>query len=84
MEVSLADVSVVLCYLSTTASSALKPKFESELKPRTRVAIESFPVPGWKPSRTVDKGYKQFYLYTMPPEETTEEYPASDAEFDYF
>ncbi len=83
MEVSLADASVVLCYLITSASAALKPKFESELKPGTRVVMESFPVPGWKSIRTADKGCKQFYLYTMPPE-SSEEYPASDADVDLY
>jgi len=68
MEVSLDSASVVLCYLSSSASAALKPKLESELKPGTRVVVESFPVPGWKPARTVDKGYRQFYLYIMPPQ----------------
>jgi ubiquinone/menaquinone biosynthesis C-methylase UbiE len=75
MEVSLADASVILCYLSNSASAALKPKLESELKPGTRVVMESFPVPGWKPIQTFDKGYKHFYLYTMPPE-VSNEYPS--------
>lgn len=71
MEVNLADASVILCYLSSSASAALKPKFESELKPGTRVVIETFPVPGWKPVRTASteyEGYEGFYLYIMPPE----------------
>lgn len=66
MQVSLAEASVVLCYLSSSASVALKPKFESGLKPGTRVVMESFPVPGWKPARTIDKVYRQFYLYIVP------------------
>ncbi len=70
MEASLADASVVLCYLCSTASAALKPKFESELKPGTRVVMESFPVPGWKPVQTTKRGYKEFYLYVMPPQTT--------------
>ena len=68
MEVSLSDATLVLCYLSTNASTALKPRLESELKPGTRVVMETFPVPGWKAVRTLDKGYKHFYLYIMPPE----------------
>jgi ubiquinone/menaquinone biosynthesis C-methylase UbiE len=72
MDVSLADASVILCYLYTTASAALKPKFESELKPSTRVVMEMFPIPGWKPSRVVNRGYKSFYLYVMPPEKNSE------------
>jgi tRNA A58 N-methylase Trm61 len=76
MEANLTEASVVLCYLITSASAALKPKFEAELKPGTRVVMESFPVPGWKSVRTVSKGSKTFYLYVMPPE-PGEDYSAS-------
>jgi len=74
MDVSLTDASVILCYLSISASSALKPKFEAELKTGTKIIMESFPVPNWKPDRIFDRGYKRFYLYTMPPE-FSNEYP---------
>jgi len=65
---NLSDATVVLCYLFTEASEALKPKFKSELQPGTRVVMESFPVEGWKPVQTEERGYKTFYLYVMPPE----------------
>ena len=73
MDVSLADATVVFCYLGFEASGALKPKFERELQPGTKVIMESFPVPGWEPTRhsVVDMGccgYTWFYLYTMPPQ----------------
>ena len=67
MDVSLSEATVVLCYLISAASIALKPKFEAELKSGTRVVMESFPVPGWKPTRTISHNYKTFYLYRMPP-----------------
>ena len=67
MDVDLSPATVVLCYLITAASNALKPKFEAELKPGTRVVMESFPVHGWKPVETRGE-YKAFYLYCMPPE----------------
>jgi SAM-dependent methyltransferase len=73
MDVDLTDATVVLCYLYPTASTALKPKFESELKPGTRIVMESFPVHGWKPVRTKEFGYKTFYLYRMLPEIIDEE-----------
>jgi SAM-dependent methyltransferase len=72
MTVNLSGATVVLCYLFTTASRALKSKFEAELKPGSRVVMESFPVPGWKPAATTPRGYKQFYLYIMPPETMAE------------
>ena len=83
MEVSLSDATLVLCYLSSTASAALKPKLESELKPGTRVVMEMFAVSGWKPVRTISKEHRQFYLYIMPPE-ITEQSPESDERFDPF
>ena len=75
MDADISGATVVLCYLITTASVALKPKFEAELKAGTRVIMESFPVPGWKPVETRTEGYKTFYLYTTPPEITTETAP---------
>jgi SAM-dependent methyltransferase len=67
MDVNLTDATVVLCYLFPSASEALKPKFELELKPGTRIVMESFPIEGWKPVQTEMRGYKTFYLYVMPP-----------------
>ena len=75
MKADLYEATVVLCYLFTTASKALKIKFESELKPGTRVVMESFPIPAWKPLRTTPEGFKQFFLYTMPPEITQNNRP---------
>jgi ribosomal protein L11 methylase PrmA len=72
LDVDLSDATVVLCYLFPSASAALKPKFESELQPGTRVVMESFPIHGWKPVQTEERGYKTFYLYVMPAE-TVEE-----------
>ncbi len=70
MEADLSGASVIFCYLLTTASAALKPKFEKELRPGTKVVMESFPVPGWKAERTYEMthgfGYRSFYLYTIP------------------
>ena len=67
MDADLSPATVVLCYLITAATAALKPKFEAELKPGTRVVMESFPVRGWKAAETRGE-YKVFYLYRMPPE----------------
>jgi ribosomal protein L11 methylase PrmA len=67
MDVNLSDATLIFCYLITAASAALKPKFASELKNGTRIVMESFPVPGWKPLETKNFGYKTFYLYQMPP-----------------
>lgn len=83
MEVNLSEASVVLCYLCTSASEALKPKLELELKPGTRVVMESFPIPRWKPVRTTNKEYRNFYLYIMPPEQS-DEYNVSYSSPEYY
>ena len=79
MAVNLEDATLVLCYLSSKASAAMKPKFEAELRPGTRIIMEDFPIIGWKPVRTSSGAYihlyggTEFYLYIMPPE-TTDKY----------
>ncbi len=73
MDVDLSEASVIFCYLCSTASAALKPKFEKELKPGTRVVMESFPVHGWKPIKESVTNSRDFYFYTMPPEKTGEQ-----------
>ena len=70
MEVDLSEASVILCYLLTDASIELRPKFEKELKPGTRVVMESFPVPGWKPAKVKEINGRTFCYYTIPPEKT--------------
>jgi SAM-dependent methyltransferase len=67
--VDLSTATVVVCYLITAASVALKPKFEAELKPGTRVVMESFPIRGWQPDNLIilDWGFKTLFLYRMPP-----------------
>jgi SAM-dependent methyltransferase len=70
LEQDLSAASIILCYLLASASAALRPKFENELKSGTRVVMESFPVPGWKPAKTKEINGRSFYLYIMPPEKT--------------
>ena len=67
MDVDLSSATVVVCYLSSEASAALKPKLEAELKYGTRVVMEWFGVPGWQPVKTLRTNTKEFYLYIMPP-----------------
>ena len=67
MNVNLSSATIVFAYLCSAAALALKDKFEKELKPGTKVVMEMFPVPGWKPRRVIERG-TDFYLYIMPPE----------------
>lgn len=68
MDVNLSEATVVLCYLLPVISAPLKLKFQSELKPGTRLVMESFPIWGWKPAQVKVHGHKPFFLYLMPPE----------------
>lgn len=71
-EQDLSEATVIFCYLLHSASSALKPKFEKELKSGTKVVMELFPIKGWKPTRTKVINGRLFYLYTMLPDKTEE------------
>jgi SAM-dependent methyltransferase len=62
----LSQATVVLCYLNDIASLALRPKLEAELKPGTRVVMESFPVYAWTAVQVKARGYRTFYSYRMP------------------
>lgn len=70
--VDLSQASVIFCYLTPEASAKLGPKFKRELRPGTRIVMESFPIPGWVPSKTAVRGYadyyetNRFYLYVVP------------------
>jgi len=72
MDTDLSGATVVMCYLYSTASAALKPKFEAELKTGTRVVMESFPIHGWRPLEIKHLPARTFYLYRMPPERDPE------------
>lgn len=84
MAENLSSATIILCYLLHGASAVLRPKFENELKAGTRVVMESFPVPGWKPTKTKEIDGKIFYLYVMPPEKT-DDYEANitDTAFEF-
>ena len=68
MEQDLSEATVILCYLFPEALIALRPKFESELKPGTRIVSEAFSIPKWKEAMTKEVNHKHFNLYVMPPE----------------
>jgi len=73
LEVDLSPASIVLCFLYPTAFGALRLKFEDELKPGTRVVMESFPIREWTPAKIHYKPGRNYYLYVMPPEKAEEE-----------
>ena len=82
MAQDLSPASVVLAYLFGSGCAALRPKLEQELKTGTRVVMEMYPVPGWKPATTRETHGRSFYLYVMPPEKT-EDYDSAIIETAY-
>jgi ribosomal protein L11 methylase PrmA len=72
MNVNLSPATVILCYLLTGTLWDLIPKFESELKPNTKIVTETFSILRWKPTQTYvarfGSEYRDFNLYVMPHE----------------
>lgn len=70
----LADLSpatVITLYLTTSGNSKLRPKFEKESCPGTRIVSHDFPIKGWTPCGGHESGYYIFkshkiYLYRIP------------------
>ncbi|MCC6011260.1 MAG: methyltransferase domain-containing protein [Desulfurococcaceae archaeon] len=53
-EENISDATIVTLFLLTSVNEMLKPKFERELKPGTRIVSHEFRIPGWRPERVVD------------------------------
>ena len=68
LDVDLSEATVILCYLFPEALRALRPKFERELRPGTRIVSEVFSVPKWKENEVKEVNRKNFNLYVMPPD----------------
>jgi ribosomal protein L11 methylase PrmA len=62
--IDLSSATVVTAFLWTGAMGRLRPKFESELRPGTRIVSHVHPVPGWTP--TVHDAETDVYLYRWP------------------
>jgi SAM-dependent methyltransferase len=74
LDVDLSEASVILCYLNSSASAVLAAKFEKELRPGTKIVMEIFSIPGWKPVKSIkyNDSFFRFYLYTMPAEKSAD------------
>jgi len=62
----LRDADIIFCYLMPKAMEKLKPKFERELRPGTRILSRAFKVPGWVPGERLMFGKRgpPVYRYT--------------------
>ncbi|MEM2012474.1 MAG: protein-lysine N-methyltransferase [Metallosphaera sp.] len=69
LDENVSDATVVTLSLLTNANELLKPKFEKELKPGTRVVSHEFEMKGWKPKEVikVEDGnmHHLVYLYVI-------------------
>lgn len=63
--VDLREATVVTVFLWPDAMARLRPHFEAQLRPGSRVVSHWHPVLGWKP-QAVDERLR-VYLYRMPP-----------------
>ena len=70
LEQDLSEATVIFVYLIQSGIAFLRPKFETELQPGTRIVIETYSVQGWKPAKVIEAGKRFFYLYVTPPERT--------------
>lgn len=69
LEADLSEATVVTVYLLSSTNEQLKPKFEAELKPGSRVVSHDFRFMGWKPVDTVEvpgeSRVHRIYVYQM-------------------
>lgn len=69
LEADLSEATVVTVYLLSSTNEQLKPKFEAELKPGSRVVSHDFQFLGWRPARMVEAPGEtrlhRIYVYQM-------------------
>jgi len=61
----LSDADVIFCFLSIPAMERLRPKFEKELRPRTKIISYSFSIRGWTPKEVIEGYPGNVYLYEV-------------------
>ncbi len=60
-DVDLSKYDIIFCYLLPGDMKKLTTKFEQELKPGSRVVVNTFTIKGKKPAMTVGKSYRYDY-----------------------
>jgi protein-L-isoaspartate O-methyltransferase len=53
LRADLSPADVVTMFFLTTSNERIKPLLEKQLKPKSRVVSNQFPIKGWKPTETV-------------------------------
>jgi SAM-dependent methyltransferase len=64
-ETDFSEATVVTLYLSRSMLQTLEPKLRA-LKPGTRIVAHQFPLPTWKPDRTIMIEESELFLWTVP------------------
>jgi len=62
---NLSDADIVFCFLSIPAMARLKPKFEEELRPGTKIISYSFSIHGWEPKKVIEGYPGKVFLYEV-------------------
>jgi hypothetical protein len=62
---NLSGANVIFCFLSIHAMARLKPKFECELAPGTKIISYAFSIRDWQPKTIIKKYYGNIYLYEI-------------------
>ncbi len=68
--VDISEATIVTLFLLTSVNAMLKPKFEKELRPGTRIVSHEFKIPGWRIEKNMvvrdDNGLTHnIYLYVI-------------------
>ena len=73
-DLNFGDATVISAFLWPGAMARLRPKFESELKPGTRIVSRCHPIPGWTPVEYDRKADVLLYVWpTSGPESPHDE-----------
>jgi precorrin-6B methylase 2 len=52
-EADISDATIITLFLLNSVNEMLKPKFERELKPGTRIVSHEFQIPGWRIEKSI-------------------------------
>lgn len=60
------EATVVTLFLLPEVNRALRPKLLTELKPGSRIVAHAFPIPDWKPDKSLEKDGRKIFLWVVP------------------
>jgi ribosomal protein L11 methylase PrmA len=66
LRADLSEATVIAIYLTATGNDRLRPKFERECQPGTRVISHGFGIDGWSQSKVSSFQGHKVYLYVVP------------------